>query len=203
MSIGYWKSCTFCIFDHFCSSCAGFHQCLLFRCRKETKDWINIWICIVYVLYFDMMRMWGQRFLGSCYSLKGFLFHKFCCLICLIYSVCNVDPNLSLVASTILEALSFANPYIPNVSSFIILIIDPTFSLATSTISKAFYFVSFTVEPTLSFVSLTYSWTILAISLIFCYTIPKKLIVFCFNYSKMEPFMKKSCSLQLGCLIII
>jgi hypothetical protein len=94
MSIGNWKSCAFCITNHFSSSYGGFHQCLLFNYTKEAKVWIDIWICIVSVLHFDMVSMWGQRFLGSYCGLRDLLFHIFCYVnwVCLWvrWDVCGV-----------------------------------------------------------------------------------------------------------------
>jgi len=55
------------------------------------------------------------------------------------------------------KAFSFVDPFVSNVLSFIILIIDPTFSLATFAILEAFNFVSSTVEPTHIFASPTFS----------------------------------------------
>jgi len=102
---------------------------------------------------------------------------------------CKRKPFLG--NSYIFKAFSFVDPFVSNVLSFIILIIDPTFSLATFAISKAFNFVSSTVEPTLFFASPTLSWTFSVVSSIFCYTIPKNLtIAFYFNCSKIELVLK-------------
>jgi len=106
----------------------------------EAKDWIDIWNCIIFILYFSIMSMWSQRFLGSYGNLKSLLFHRFCYLMCLILNLCNVDPNLSFVAPIILKAFFFVDPSISNVLYFIVSIVDPTFSLATLASSKAFYF---------------------------------------------------------------
>lgn len=42
--------------------------------------------------------MWSQRVFSSCYSLKGLLFHRFCCLICLIIGClqCRFKPFLGI-----------------------------------------------------------------------------------------------------------
>ncbi len=135
-----------------------------------------------------MVNMWGQRFLGSCCNFRGFFFHKFCYLICLILSVCNVSPSFSLATPIVSKAFSFVDLSNSNVLSFINSIVDPT--LVVPTILKAFYFISSTIEPTLSFVSPTFSWTFSIVSPIFSYTIPKNLVAFCFNCSKIEPTLE-------------
>jgi hypothetical protein len=69
-----------------------------------------------------------------------------------------------LVAPIILEAFSFVDPFVSNVLSFNVSIVDPTSSLATLAISRDFYFVSSIVEPTFSFVSPTFSFAFPAFS---------------------------------------
>ncbi len=107
-----------------------------------------------------------------------------------------VSYVLSLVVYNVDPSLSLATPTISkafsfaDLSIFTILIVDPTFSLASLVVSKAFCFVSSIVEPTLSFASATFSWAFSVVSSIFYYTIPKNSATFYFNCSKIELALK-------------